>query len=236
MPSQASSRHERENLITYDIDGPVTLDKVFPLKFCINLDRRPARWIAMQESFAKVGIASVERLAAVDGKLTTVPEQLSHLRPVDYACTLSHLFAVKKALERGSPAVLIFEDDCLFDPDFVEKFPIFISQVPDDWDMLFLGGYHFEPPVPVSRNIVRAVMTLTTHAYVVRQRLYSEFIALNENPPAVVDRNNTLLQQQFNCYCFEPNLVGQLPGYSDLMEQEMPEKPLAYSLPIRGNW
>ena len=45
--------------MNYEFDGPATLDKVFPLKFCINLDRRPARWTAMQENFARLGIESV---------------------------------------------------------------------------------------------------------------------------------------------------------------------------------
>jgi glycosyl transferase family 25 len=219
-----------------DFDGAVTLDTVFPFKVCINLDRRPERWEAMKVNFERLGVRSIERLSAVDGESIIVPERLSHLRPVDYACTLSHLTAVKKASDTGNPSVLIFEDDCLFDPAFEEKFPEYMRQVPEDWDMLFLGGYHFETPLPVSRNVVRARMTLTTHAYAVRQSIYTDFIELNENPPAIVDRNNTILQKKFNCYCCEPNLVGQLAGYSDLMGKEMPEKPLNYSLPITGNW
>jgi len=219
-----------------DFDRAVTLDTVFPFKVCINLDRRPERWEAMKVNFERLGVRSIERLSAIDGESVIVPERLSHLRPVDYACTLSHLTAVKKASDTGNPSVLIFEDDCLFDPAFEEKFPEYMRQVPEDWDMLFLGGYHFETPLPVSRNVVRARMTLTTHAYAVRQSIYSNFIELNENPPAIVDRNNTILQKKFNCYCCEPNLVGQLAGYSDLMGKEMPERPLNYSLPITGNW
>ncbi len=219
-----------------DFDRTVTLDTVFPFKICINLDRRPERWEAMKANFERLGVRSIERLSAVDGESVIVPERLSHLRPVDYACTLSHLTAVKKASDMGSRSVLIFEDDCLFDPAFEEKFPEYMRQVPEDWDMLFLGGYHFEAPLPVSLNVVRALTTLTTHAYAVRQSIYADFIELNENPPAIVDRNNTILQKKFNCYCCEPNLVGQLAGYSDLMGKEMPEKPLTYSLPITGNW
>lgn len=232
----AATLRMKEPLINHNSDDALTLDSVFPYKFCINLDRRPDRWAAMRENFGRFGIHCVERLAAVDGKEIELPERLSHLRPVDYACTLSHLNAVKKAREAGAPSVLIFEDDCLFDPDFVLKFPEYMRQVPADWDMLFLGGYHFEMPLTVSENIVRAVKTLTAHAYAVRQTIYAEFIELNENPPAIVDRNNTILQKKFNCYCFEPNLVGQLAGYSDLMEEEMPEKPLTYGFPITGNW
>lgn len=219
-----------------DLNGALTLDNVFPYKVCINLDRRPDRWAAMRENFERFGIRRVERLAAVDGKDVVLPERFSHLRPVDYACTLSHLLAVKKARELNAPSVLIFEDDCLFDPDFVAKFSAYMRQVPADWDILFLGGYHFAPPVPVSANVVRAVVTLTAHAYAVRQSVYADYIELNESPPAIVDRNNTILQRKFNCYCCEPNLVGQSAGYSDLMGEEMPEKPLTYSFPITGNW
>lgn len=226
----------KEALMNKDSNDALTLDDAFPYKVCINLDRRPERWAAMRANFERFGIRSVERLAAIDVEEIKLPERFSHLRPVDYACTLSHLTAVQKARNIGAPSVLIFEDDCLFDPDLVEKFPEYMRQVPADWDILFLGGYHFEPPVPVSKNIVRAVLTLTTHAYAVRRSIYDAFIELNENPPHIVDRNNTILQQKFNCYCCEPNLVGQLAGYSDLMGREMPEKPLTYSLPITGSW
>ncbi|MCX4165227.1 MULTISPECIES: glycosyltransferase family 25 protein [Paraburkholderia] len=209
-----------------------TIDNSFARKVCINLDRRPDRWEAMQQKFAEQNILTVERLSAVDAKLVPVPEALSHMRPQDFGCTMSHLNAVKEAKAAGASEVMIFEDDAFFDADFATRFPEFIEQVPDDWHMLFLGAYHFAQPIPVAPNIVKTVETLTAHAYVVRDTLYDAFIALNENPPAIVDRNNLLLQQKFNCYCFEPNLVGQESGYSDIMEEDMPEKPLAYPFPI----
>ncbi len=213
-----------------------TIDNYFARKVCINLDRRPDRWEAMQKKFAEQNIFTVERLAAVDAKQVAVPASLSHMRAQDYGCTMSHLAAVQQAKASGASEVLIFEDDAFFDAGFAVRFPDFIAQVPADWHMLFLGAYHFTQPIPVAPNVVKAVQTLTAHAYVVRDSLYDAFIAINENPPAINDRNNLVLQQQFNCYCFEPNLVGQESGYSDIMESVMPEKSLAYPFPIAGNW
>ncbi|KVP67449.1 glycosyltransferase family 25 protein [Burkholderia ubonensis] len=213
-----------------------TIDNTFARKVCINLDRRPDRWEAMQRKFVEQNILTVERLSAVDAKQVAVPEHLSHMRPQDYGCTMSHLAAVKQAKAAGASEVLIFEDDAFFDADFTARFPEFIAQVPDDWHMLFLGAYHFTQPIPVAPNIVKTVETLTAHAYVVRDSLYDAFIEINENPPAIIDRNNLVLQQTFNCYCFEPNLVGQESGYSDIMEEVMPEKPLTYSFPIPDGW
>lgn len=213
-----------------------TVDSYFARKVCINLDRRPERWLSMQRKFAEHEISTVERLPAVDYKSTVVPQHLSHMRPQDYACTMSHLSAVRQAKESGASDILIFEDDAFFDPDFRARFPVFIAQLPADWHMLFLGAYHFVEPMAVAPNLVRAVRALTTHAYAVRSSLFDEFIAINTNPPAIIDRNNAALQQRFNCYCFEPNLAGQEAGYSDLMEEEMPVKPLTYPFPIPGTW
>ena len=213
-----------------------TVDNYFCRKVCINLDRRTDRWESMVRKFREQNIATVERLPAIDFRSTTVPPHLSHMRPQDYACTMSHLTAVRQAKAAGSPEVLIFEDDAFFDPDFHRLFPEFIAQLPPDWHMLFLSCYHFAEPVAVAPNIVRAVKALTCHAYAVRSSLYDEFIALNRSPSAIIDRNNTILQERFNCYCFEPNLVGQEAGYSDLMEQVMPAKPLTYPFPIPGDW
>lgn len=213
-----------------------TVDNYFAKTVCVNLDRRPDRWLSMQRKFAEQEITTVERLPALDCKSSPVPEHLSHLRPQDYACTMSHLAAVKLAKAAGLRNILIFEDDAFFDPDFRARFPIFIAQLPSDWDMLFLGAYHFAEPIPVAPNIVRAVKALTTHAYAVRSSLFDAYITINTNPPAIIDRNNVALQQQFNCYCFEPNLVGQESGYSDVMEEDMPAKPLAYPSPVQGTW
>lgn len=211
------------------------LETCFARAVCINLDRRPDRWEAMQRKFAAENIAA-ERLPAIDSKTTVVPAHLAHMRPQDYACTMSHLAAVRQAKADGIPNVLIFEDDAFFGPDFAGRFTAFFAQLPADWDMLFLGAYHFEKPVPVASNVVRIVKALTAHAYAVRASVFDAFIEINGNPPAIVDRNNTVLQRRFNCYCFEPNLVGQEAGYSDLMDEEMPEKPISYPIPPPGAW
>ncbi|ACO33284.1 glycosyltransferase family 25 protein [Acidobacterium capsulatum] len=215
---------------------PVTIDTFFAKKICINLDRRPDRWQAVQQKFTEHRISNVERLSAVDARTAVIPDHLSHLRPQDYACTMSHLAAVKQAKREGCENVLIFEDDVTLDPALNDLFPGYMAELPEDWHMFFLGCYHLVEPIAVSPHIVRGVEALTAHAYCVRATLFDEFIALNENPPAIVDRNNTILQRRFHCYCFQPNLAGQEQGYSDVMEEVMPEKPLAHNYPIVGQW
>lgn len=42
--------------------------------------------------------------------------------------------------------VVIFEDDAIFVPDFPRAFARFVRSVPDDWDILYLGGAMWTPP------------------------------------------------------------------------------------------
>jgi len=58
-------------------------------------------------------------------------------------------------------------------------------------------------------------MTLTTHAYAVRQSIYSNFIELNENPLQLWTAIIRFFRRSLIAIAVEPNLVGQLAGYSD---------------------
>jgi len=97
--------------------------------FCINLDQRTDRWEEVQPDFAKLGI-QVERFSAIKCE-----------RGAD-GCARSFLGCLKIAKERGLHHCLILEDDVFF----AEKNPIgklanAIRHLPEDWDVLALGGY-----------------------------------------------------------------------------------------------
>lgn len=55
--------------------------------------------------------------------------------------------------------LLIFEDDAKPIPSFKEDFERFLKHVPDDWDVLYLGGGHTDnkhaPPVEVNDHVLR---------------------------------------------------------------------------------
>jgi len=189
----------------------------FPLKVCINLDRRPERWQRMQRALAAQNLA-VQRFSAIDGNNVALPHNWMHTAGA-YGCLLSHVQVVREARNAGASSVLIFEDDAVFDPQFKEKFAHFIKELPDDWDMLFLGALHKDEPVAVSEHISRITKANSTFAYAVRNTVFDEFIELNSRAEHVLDMNSYLLQQRFNCYCFMPNLVWVESEYSDVQNR-----------------
>lgn len=210
------------------------LNKIFPNKVCINLERRRDRWQRMQSRFAHHGIKDVMRFAAFDGLSINVPASWDDF-PGAYACLQSHLAVVKEAYENKGSSVLIIEDDVVFHPDLNRIFSQYVKQLPADWDMLFFGALHGEPLIPVSDHLVKLTHSLSTYMYALKYTIYEAFIDLNRQALTVLDENTRALQKQFNCYCFMPHLAWVENDYSDVREERSSLWWLSESLVLWGD-
>ena len=220
------------------MSGPIkktsgTIDEIFPDKVCINLDRRPQRWQQMERKFARHGIQSVRRFAAIDGDKIELPVNWTHT-PGAYGCLRSHVEVVRKARDLGVSSLLIFEDDVAFHDEFETKFASAIDDVPRDWDMLFFGALHKEEPVRITRNVARITQANSTFACALRSTVFDRFIELNRNSQEVLDVNSLWLQQRFNCYCFMPHLAWVETGISDAQQRLVDHWYLRESLVVFG--
>lgn len=172
----------------------------------------------MRKEFARHGIQSVQRFPAIDGEVVAKPAHWTHTAGA-YGCLLSHVAVVSEARDSGAANILILEDDVILDSEFQEKFARFIKEVPDDWDMLYLGALHKDEPVKISEHVARITKANSTFAYALNRSVFDEFIALNAWAEDVLDMNSYLLQQRFNCYCFMPNLAWVDAEYSDVQNR-----------------
>ena len=191
---------------------------MFTKVVCINLDRRPDRWQRMQNEFSRHGLHSVQRFPAIDGENVVKPAGWQHSAGA-YGCLLSHVQVVEEARAAGACSVLIFEDDAVIAPDFQNTLASFSKEVPDDWDMLYLGALHKDEPTMISEHVGRISKANSTYAYALKNTIFDEFIALNRRAENVVDMNSYKLQERFNCYCFMPNLVWVEVEYSDVQNR-----------------
>lgn len=172
----------------------------------------------MQRAFADQSIGLVHRFSAIDGNHIALPDNWIHTAGA-YGCLHSHVEVVREARDAGASSVLIFEDDVVFDPEFKENFATYIQELPDDWDILFLGALHKDEPLKVSEHIGRITKANSTFAYAIRNTVFDAFIELNSRAEHVLDMNNYVLQERFNCYCFMPNLVWVESEYSDVQNR-----------------
>ena len=196
----------------------LAINDILPHKVCINLDRNPDRWTRMRARFERHRIEGVHRVTAVDGNKSLPPSKWPH-SPGAYGCLLSHLLVVRESRRRGLPSILIFEDDVVFDADFCEKFSDYVSDLPGDWDMLFLGALHMDDPLQMSGNVYQTTAAYATYAYALKNSVFDNFIALHEKKETAVDVNNVLLQRESNSYCFMPQLAWVETTHSEILGQ-----------------
>lgn len=172
---------------------------------CINLDKRTDRWQQCQEEFANWGLKA-ERFPALTGSNGM---QGLHLSNRD-------IFK-----QHAGKQILVLEDDVVFNRPLSALLDAY-SELPEDWDMLYLGGNAQQPQKRYSSWLYRANGILTTHAILYSPKM-TRWLAENMEVPEVVGRSNTIdvwyakeVQPRFNCFIVYPQIAGQRFGYSDI--------------------
>lgn len=209
------------------------LNDFFPHQACINLDRRPQRWLRTASRFRRHGFDRVRRFSAVDGLTVDVPSSWRGSAGA-FGCLQSNLALVRQARQEKWPRILIFEDDVVFPPDVMARFSEYVRQVPAKWDMLFFGAMHLDSPLPVGENVGRMTAATSTYAYALNESVYDAFIELNTGALTAVDLNNLELQKRFACYCFHPHLAWVESGESDTEGRAVNPWWLKHSLVMGG--
>lgn len=114
--------------------------------YYINLDKNTERKEYMENQFKKYGIISYHRISAVDGremngkiKYTSIAKNTSE---IEIATTISHMKAIKQALNDGHKYALILEDDVSLSiiPYMKNTLLEIISTLPEDWTILVLSS------------------------------------------------------------------------------------------------
>jgi len=196
----------------------MNFEQTFPLRYFINLGRRQDRRVGTEIALAEAGI-SAERLPAVDARFVKNPR--AYESAGRYALALSQRLAIRRAMLKKADAVLIFEDDVVFHPGFLEK--LAGIELPDDWGIFYLGCAHQRRPQPVGPGLVQTTYALDTHAFAVRAPYFREVMrALDPRPsgvplhPKASDWYLADLHETIPTYACHPNLAWQTVGKSDL--------------------
>lgn len=212
-----------------------TLNEFFSKIYCINLDRRPDKYEQCQPEFKKLNI-DVNRVSAVDGK--TVERPNTRWSPGCYGLVLTNINILTEAMQNKYDSILILEDDVMFNDKFYEIFNERIKFLPDDWDILYLGGNNIfrsgkftlvtgdKNFVPTQNNyktlnheLAKTTLTFTTHAVGINSKYFDKLMArIGDNQTEPIDNIYVTGQQDGTCnaYTFLPSLVLQRANFSDI--------------------
>lgn len=200
----------------------VQVNDVFPNVLCINLPHREDRRIATNQELGKYNIAF--KFFEASGPISQEKREASNTRllPGETGAFDSHLNAIIHARNNRWDNVLILEDDIELCPDFDIKFAECINKVPEDWDMIYFGGNHEEPPVQLGNGLLKCTRTFAIHCIAVRWSAYNSIIKVCQDNymHAAIDYLYSCLHDciGFNAYAFSPALTFQRIDYSDIQE------------------
>ena len=197
----------------------MNIDKIY----YINLKQRKDRLNHVRKQLVNVGlIDQAERFEAIKISSGAV------------GCTMSHIKCLEKAKENNYNSVMIVEDDiCFEDNEQFKKSLDTILKLKFKWDVCLLGGNTLPPIVKINSSCARTFYTQTTTGYIVQKHYYNTLInnmkegviKLMQEPTNkthfAVDRYWLQLQKNDYWILLMPQIVSQLPDYSDVEEKEI---------------
>lgn len=182
------------------------------IKYCrlINLKHRTDRWAECKKQFNDFPFIIPERFEALKGWCG-----------MD-GCKKSHMQVIREAQALEKEHVFILEDDFVLCPNFTQRISLFLEKVPDDWDILWIGGYHNKRPTPINDYVSKVERCVNCHAYIVRDRMYQPLLDFwsgigNQH----IDNTFQYEMPKYNIYCPKNFLIGQAGGLlSDISGQK----------------
>jgi hypothetical protein len=178
----------------------------FQRRVCLTND--PAEWRLAQSEFSRVGL-EVEKCDAV--KEIGPHQSFSHS---ERNILLDFLFSEDNRL-------LHLEDDVVFRD--LSHLPAAISELPDDWDILYLGAnlvcWNNNEPSPerYSEHLFRVRAAWTTHAIAYHKRCVRRILEGQPSFDAQMwDNYLSTRLPELNAYCVAPMVARQRPRHSSI--------------------
>jgi GR25 family glycosyltransferase involved in LPS biosynthesis len=160
----------------------------FPPIYYINLDRRQDRDKHIKKLLATYKLKGV-RVPAVDGKnLNSFEEYVDvhppNLKPVQIACTISHLQTIRYWLENSdTDTAVICEDDVSFETvsSWGSSWKDIMTEIPSYWDILQLCIiYHPKQDVIINLHH-RTMYDFSAACYMINRRYAQKLMSLYWN-------------------------------------------------------
>ncbi len=179
--------------------------------YVINLPHRKDR--IEQLKVPEVIASEYEIFKASDGARFTF-ERSKRMRG-HMGCWDSHRRLMEKIRDEDNGMTLILEDDC----DFNDKVLIlskYMRELPEDWDLLYLGGINQDAPESYSDHLDLAKNILQTHAYIIRDKFIPTLLETLTNHRWKVDIVFSEAIKRGKCFICTPPIAVQRESHSDI--------------------
>lgn len=194
----------------------IQLNNIVEKKFLINLEKRPERLAHSVAQLVNVGIEDVIHIPAVDGAALGLKSPIERLTPGMIGCYQTHRNIMKHCLDNNINSYVVFEDDIQFAPGIEHLSELAFSELPDDWEFVYLGSTNHKGCKELKRVNDFWVVPASvwgTECFMVRGRKTIETIynALEEMKMQIDEQltHYVLHQNNIITYRADPPMVGQ---------------------------
>jgi GR25 family glycosyltransferase involved in LPS biosynthesis len=193
----------------------------FDRVYCIHYPD-PTRREAIEEQFKRVGITGVEYVYAERPKGKFHITNMRRAPAAEFAVNLSHIKAVTRALADNAKRPVFFEDDIVFRNDANEILAQSLKALPDDWDVLYMGGHPCDEVDRLSDNLVKVARFSFAESYAISGRSLVSFLDFWFDRigqlQAMYDRILGEFAELNDGYCVYPVITHQPLGYSHIVK------------------
>lgn len=186
--------------------------------YIINLPHRVDRLRIARKQFESAGIDMPSIFPAIDARTLGIKGIREDNQGL-IGCFLSHYFILQQALLNGYNQVAIFEDDVLLVHGFEEKLKVAMNELPNTWQMLYLGYYERsgKGKIQVSEHLSIPKNTWGTHAYIVRDQgiriMYNNLQTIKSHIDVQISEH---IIPKLYAYCITPAICYQSGIKSDI--------------------
>ena len=194
--------------------------KRFDKSYCIHYPDDD-RLTSVEKQFEKVGVDPEYVHARIPWHKFNVTNMRRNPR-IEFACNMSHIKAVIKSLNDERP--VFFEDDVIFSPDWRKDLELAFRHIPDDWDVLYLGGHPREATHHVGGNLYKVKTFSCAESYAFNNGAQRRFIDFwcdrigKEN--AMYDFILGEFAAENNAYAVYPTITKQDDVYSSIARRK----------------
>jgi GR25 family glycosyltransferase involved in LPS biosynthesis len=173
----------------------------------INMDIRPDRLEQVQKELPKIGIGKFTRFSGIPGGAR------------------GSVASLMTCIKNGIGPLLLFEDDVCFEDNAREIINKALSQLPEDFDIFYLGYNILSPAKKYSENLYSIMGGVYSNHAILYSDNARKVIRDNYDPETNEISNifDVWLyekgQSMMNCFICNPMVAFQRDGYSDILNE-----------------
>lgn len=142
------------------------------------------------------------------------------MKDTEIGCIRSHKKAIQRAKDKELHDFFLFEDDIDLIDDFDSILALCLSELPKNWDALWLGGSSVKTSYH-SAYLKRLEKGTGGYGILIRNTVYNRFISALDKENDLADICYMKLMGELNIYKTFINLVLHKDGYSTIQKKHV---------------